>query len=99
MAKRVGNLVGKRFGNLIVREFVGKDKYYNKLWRCECDCKNMVVLHYVSSAFVYIFCLTGSAASAVSFLCIIRSSFSSSSLEMKGLNVLSNRVIFSIFRL
>lgn len=39
MAKCIGDLVEKRFGNLVVKEFVGKDKYYNKLWRCECDCK------------------------------------------------------------
>lgn len=44
MAKCIGDLVEKRFGNLVVKEFVGKDKYYNKLWRCECDCKNMVVV-------------------------------------------------------
>ena len=42
MAKRVGDLTGKRFGNLTIKRLVGKDKYYDKIWSCECDCGNII---------------------------------------------------------
>jgi len=32
------DLVGQRFGRLLVLEFVGWDKYYQSLFRCLCDC-------------------------------------------------------------
>ena len=32
------DLAGQRFGRLVTIEVVGKDKYYDKLWRCMCDC-------------------------------------------------------------
>lgn len=32
------DLTGQRFGRLVTIEVVGKDKYYDKLWRCICDC-------------------------------------------------------------
>ena len=28
------DLTGQQFGKLIVEELVGKDKYYDKLWKC-----------------------------------------------------------------
>jgi hypothetical protein len=38
---RVEDLTGQRFGKLVVKRLVGKDKYYNKIWECECDCGNI----------------------------------------------------------
>lgn len=34
------DLTGQRFGLLTARELVGKNKYRQALWRCECDCGN-----------------------------------------------------------
>lgn len=44
MAKRVGDLSGQYFGLLKVNRLVGKDKYYDKLWECECKCGNITVV-------------------------------------------------------
>lgn len=41
---RIGNLVGKHFGKLEVIEFVGTDKFYDKLWLCKCDCGNKTIV-------------------------------------------------------
>ena len=41
MGKKI-DLVGKRFGRLIVLADVGKDKCANRVWRCKCDCGNLV---------------------------------------------------------
>lgn len=38
------NLVGKRFGRLVILEFVRTDKYYNPTWLAECDCGNVVMV-------------------------------------------------------
>lgn len=40
--KRIGDLTDQRFGNLVVKKLCGKDKYYDKIWECECDCGNIV---------------------------------------------------------
>lgn len=40
----IGSLVGQRYGKLIVKRFCGKDKYYDKLWECECDCGCLVIV-------------------------------------------------------
>lgn len=37
-------LIGKRFGELTVIEFVGKDKYRKSIFRCKCNCGNETVL-------------------------------------------------------
>lgn len=37
------DLTGKRFGRLVVLEFVKRDKYYNSYWKCKCDCGNEIV--------------------------------------------------------
>jgi len=34
------DLVGQRFGRLVVIELCGSDKGKNRLWRCKCDCGN-----------------------------------------------------------
>ena len=34
------NLIGKRFGLLVVEKCVGVNDYKNKLWLCKCDCGN-----------------------------------------------------------
>ena len=36
------NLVNKKFGRLTVLEEVGKDKYYNRIYLCQCECGNKV---------------------------------------------------------
>jgi hypothetical protein len=35
------NLVGKRFGRLLVLESAGKNKWGNHQWKCQCDCGNI----------------------------------------------------------
>ena len=37
------NLSGQRFGRLVVVECVGSDKCGNSLWKCVCDCGNIVI--------------------------------------------------------
>ena len=37
------DLTGKRFGKLVVLEFVRRDKHYNSYWKCRCDCGNVMV--------------------------------------------------------
>ena len=34
------DLVGQRFGRLVVKEFAGRDRGNNALWSCLCDCGN-----------------------------------------------------------
>ncbi len=36
--KRPTNLVGERFGRLVVHQFVRKDANWNTWWLCQCDC-------------------------------------------------------------
>ena len=36
------NLEGQRFGRLVVLELVGTDKRRNRVWKCKCDCGNIV---------------------------------------------------------
>ena len=38
------DLTGQQFGKLTVEELVGKDKYYDKLWKCRCECGNTVIV-------------------------------------------------------
>lgn len=40
--KRIGDLTGQRFGRLVVVKLIGKDKFYDKIWECKCDCGNVV---------------------------------------------------------
>jgi len=36
------DLIGERFGLLVVESFVSKDKYGNEKYLCKCDCGNIV---------------------------------------------------------
>lgn len=36
------NLVGQRFGRLLVLERVGSSKYKEAIWKCRCDCGNEI---------------------------------------------------------
>ena len=38
------DLVGQRFGRLLVLEEAGRDKHKNVLWKCRCDCGNECVV-------------------------------------------------------
>jgi len=38
---RIENLIDKRFGRLLVKEFYGKNKNNQSLWKCKCDCGNI----------------------------------------------------------
>jgi len=38
------NMAGKRFGRLVARGEVGKDKWGDYLYKCECDCGSFVVV-------------------------------------------------------
>lgn len=37
------NLVGQRFGQLSVLEEAGRSLHFKTLWRCQCDCGNIIV--------------------------------------------------------
>lgn len=39
------SLVGMRFGRLTVLEFVGKDKFRQSLFRCQCDCNTILIVN------------------------------------------------------
>jgi hypothetical protein len=45
----IKNLEGKKFGRLTVLEQAGRDKSYNVIWRCRCDCGNEAIVngHYL----------------------------------------------------
>lgn len=38
------DLTGKRFGRLVVFRQIGKNKWGNYLWLCECDCKQKTIV-------------------------------------------------------
>ncbi|CAB1242818.1 conserved hypothetical protein [Clostridiaceae bacterium BL-3] len=40
---KIKDLTGQRFGKLVVLEQAGVDKYQNSLWKCKCDCGNIIV--------------------------------------------------------
>lgn len=40
--KDVVDLAGKRFGRLVILGIAHKDKFGNQLWKCVCDCENIV---------------------------------------------------------
>lgn len=41
--KKKFDLIGQRFGRLVVIENAGTDKNHNSLWKCKCNCGNVVV--------------------------------------------------------
>ena len=41
---KVIDLTDQIFGRLKVIEYIGKDKYNNAMWSCECICKNVTIL-------------------------------------------------------
>jgi len=44
MGGKVKNETGNRYGRLIVTKEAGRARWGNVLWRCVCDCGNMVVI-------------------------------------------------------
>lgn len=42
MARIRRNLVDKKFGKLTALEYEGVDKFRNALWKCQCDCGNII---------------------------------------------------------
>lgn len=42
------NIIGKRYGRLVVIERIGKDKYRNQFYKCKCDCGNEIYVSYPS---------------------------------------------------
>ncbi len=44
MGNEIGDLTGHRFGKLTVLSLYGVDKYYNKKWKCLCDCGNTTIV-------------------------------------------------------
>ena len=36
------DLIGKKFGRLIVIKEYGRDKYGHIIWECKCDCGNII---------------------------------------------------------
>lgn len=43
MAKIRRNLTSKKFGKLTAIEYMGTDKFRNALWKCQCDCGNIII--------------------------------------------------------
>lgn len=41
---KILELTGERFGDLVVKEFAGKDEEKNRLWLCECSCGNTIIV-------------------------------------------------------
>ena len=39
------NLIGKKFGRLLVMSDAGNDKWGGSTWRCRCDCGNEKVVN------------------------------------------------------
>jgi len=39
------DLVGQRFGRLVVKEFAGRDRRNNAFWSCLCDCGNNSIVY------------------------------------------------------
>jgi len=37
------NLLGQRFGSLVVIEEAPSDKNGNAMWKCKCDCGNIII--------------------------------------------------------
>jgi 5-methylcytosine-specific restriction endonuclease McrA len=44
MGRKRINLVGQKFGRLVVKEFAGKDKWKQILWLCICECGNEIIV-------------------------------------------------------
>lgn len=44
MGRKIINLIGQRFGRLLVLEEVGRDKYKHTTWLCRCSCGNKKVI-------------------------------------------------------
>lgn len=42
--KRLIDLTGQRFGQLVVMEYAGRNERRESLWRCQCDCGNESVV-------------------------------------------------------
>ena len=41
---KILDLVGEKYGDLVVREFAGKSEAKERLWLCECACGNTVTV-------------------------------------------------------
>ena len=41
---KLDDLTGRRFGRLVVIEFVGSNEQGNALWKCQCDCGNTTIV-------------------------------------------------------
>lgn len=44
LGRKLVDLTGQKFGRLTVIELVGKDKNYNKLYKCICECGNFIIV-------------------------------------------------------
>lgn len=42
MSRKPLDLTNQRFGRLLALYPVGKDNFGNIVWRCQCDCENMI---------------------------------------------------------
>ena len=43
IAKQYKDISGQRFGRLVAKEYIGKNKHRFALWSCACDCGEMMV--------------------------------------------------------
>jgi hypothetical protein len=44
MSKHIKDITGNKYGNLLVLEFAGTNKYRSSLWKCLCDCGNTKII-------------------------------------------------------
>ena len=43
LGKRTENLLGKKFGKLLVVEYMGTNKFKKGSWKCKCDCGKEII--------------------------------------------------------
>ncbi len=67
---KVIDLIGRTFGQLTVKQFVGLDKHNNKYWNCQCDCGNTKVIaakHFIANKTQSCGCVQSRTASERAF--------------------------------
>lgn len=42
---QIENIVGKRFGRLVVKNYIGQNKSRKSVWNCVCDCGNEIAVN------------------------------------------------------
>lgn len=40
---RYKNIIGNKYGRLIVLDYYGRNKYHRSIWKCKCECGNICI--------------------------------------------------------